>query len=877
MTQVTTSATYKTKVTADLPDFGSRDITFRLVAAFFNAAGEEVIDGTTYTMTLDAAGNDDGAFYLPTPDNTGAAGANWFVTLPSGFEDIVTVAYSATAQAVSDLLAAGSTTTDPDVITAALAGKQAKDLTATNGYLAIFASGQTVAGAGAPGTAAYAATGAFDAAGSAAAVADAVNVFSVRTYGAAGDGTADDTSAIQDAVDALPSGGTLYFPAGRYRVTDTITLKSDMSIVGEGKFATVLVPDETTPLGGEYVYVMLAGPTGAKSNISVRGIGVDGVNRPLTVVNGFGRLRFNYVSKLSITDVSMQSTHGGLVLSECENFIISDVFARDDDQGVVTLFNGCKKGKITDILCYDMGEVIDFYNNEDILVSDVVAYGSHNPRNDEAFDLSSSRRVTITNCIISGFYKGIYIKREVDAFDISGIIISNNQIYDFGAWGIVCNPSQFGSEVTENIQIINNICESSYAGSQNGILVTGPDDPNYNTLIIRGNICDSLQCGILSTGYQNVTIADNEAVTSGEYEAIKVSACTDLKLTGNRVYSPVTGISSYAIYVGLVNGVNEVSGNRVFGSGAGGLYVGNVASPAIVGNIVENTGRHGLYVEFTSTDYVDATNLLFGAIIRANKVIDWGGTVSGRTGILFSSNLGAGQTGTYKGLVIADNICIISAYAANSQVAYSITKGSLAGFDYSVYARNIAVNVPGVSTGTTDFGSNSDIGGVNVAGTQTITGAKTFDNDVSIGTSTNARSLYVRGPSGSSRGLAIRTAFTNRWLLRANTTAESGSDAGSNFELIAVGDAGTTVDTPIAIPRAAGGAITLGGNGRNLVVVGQVRLTSSLGVAWASGSGSPEGAVTAPVGSLYSRTDGGTGTSLYVKESGTGNTGWVAK
>lgn len=43
------------------------------------------------------------------------------------------------------------------------------------------------------------------------------------------------------------------------------------------------------------------------------------------------------------------------------------------------------------------------------------------------------------------------------------------------------------------------------------------------------------------------------------------------------------------------------------------------------------------------------------------------------------------------------------------------------------------------------------------------------------------------------------------------------------------------------------------------------------------GTGSPEGAVTAPVGSLFLRTDGGTSTTLYVKESGTGNTGWVAK
>lgn len=49
------------------------------------------------------------------------------------------------------------------------------------------------------------------------------------------------------------------------------------------------------------------------------------------------------------------------------------------------------------------------------------------------------------------------------------------------------------------------------------------------------------------------------------------------------------------------------------------------------------------------------------------------------------------------------------------------------------------------------------------------------------------------------------------------------------------------------------------------------------GVFWASGVGSPESAVTAPVGSIYSRTDGGAGTTLYVKESGAGSTGWVAK
>jgi hypothetical protein len=43
------------------------------------------------------------------------------------------------------------------------------------------------------------------------------------------------------------------------------------------------------------------------------------------------------------------------------------------------------------------------------------------------------------------------------------------------------------------------------------------------------------------------------------------------------------------------------------------------------------------------------------------------------------------------------------------------------------------------------------------------------------------------------------------------------------------------------------------------------------------GTGTPEGAVTAPVGSLFLRTDGGASTTLYCKESGSGNTGWIPK
>ncbi|MFW6597404.1 glycosyl hydrolase family 28-related protein [Propionibacteriaceae bacterium Y2011] len=58
----------------------------------------------------------------------------------------------------------------------------------------------------------------------------------VKNYGAVGDGTTDDLGAIQSAIDdASAAGGTVFFPAGRYAVSDTITVAaSNVVLAGEG-------------------------------------------------------------------------------------------------------------------------------------------------------------------------------------------------------------------------------------------------------------------------------------------------------------------------------------------------------------------------------------------------------------------------------------------------------------------------------------------------------------------------------------------------------------------------------------------------------------------------------------------------------------------
>lgn len=59
-------------------------------------------------------------------------------------------------------------------------------------------------------------------------------VFNVRDYGATGDGTTDDTSAIQSAIDTATVGGTVYAPPGDYLINGTINLKSSIRLIGAG-------------------------------------------------------------------------------------------------------------------------------------------------------------------------------------------------------------------------------------------------------------------------------------------------------------------------------------------------------------------------------------------------------------------------------------------------------------------------------------------------------------------------------------------------------------------------------------------------------------------------------------------------------------------
>ncbi len=154
------------------------------------------------------------------------------------------------------------------------------------------------------------------------------------------------------------------------------------------------------------------------------------------------------------------------------------------------------------------------------------------------------------------------------------------------------------------------------------------------------------------------------------------------------------------------------------------------------------------------------------------------------------------------------------------------------------------------------------------------------------GTSVTYGFSTAAGGGANSHGVVPR--FYNNYLVEPNSTVGQTGRA-----IYVTGDI-TTVPAAFPYGPMQTDGIWLHGFDHTLAVYqdnnAQV-MKAGQGVAWltgttgtptnicrdTAGSGSPEGVVTANKGSTYRRFDGGAASCFYVKESGTGNTGWVAK
>lgn len=187
------------------------------------------------------------------------------------------------------------------------------------------------------------------------------DILSVKDFGAVGDGTTDDTAAIQAAVTA----SSVFFPAGTYRVVGTVSVPAGRTLFGH-RGAKVLV-DPAANYGGAFDV--------SGDNVVFDGLGFDG-NNTSTAVDaitgptgpGGAAIRGDNVANVTIRNCWFDK----FVLSSIDHGVISFALSRRilvDGNG---FFAGSEGG--TDInLSYSVGECT-VINNHSVSGSDKLVY-----------------------------------------------------------------------------------------------------------------------------------------------------------------------------------------------------------------------------------------------------------------------------------------------------------------------------------------------------------------------------------------------------------------------------------------------------------------------------------------------------------------------
>jgi len=98
----------------------------------------------------------------------------------------------------------------------------------------------------------------------------------VRDFGAVGDGSADDTAALNRALYQLYCVAantqirrTLYFPAGTYRITESIIIPTYAKLVGEGADCTTILLDTSGDISSLSAYVARYGDSKQQTGVNI--------------------------------------------------------------------------------------------------------------------------------------------------------------------------------------------------------------------------------------------------------------------------------------------------------------------------------------------------------------------------------------------------------------------------------------------------------------------------------------------------------------------------------------------------------------------------------------------------------------------------------
>jgi hypothetical protein len=290
--------------------------------------------------------------------------------------------------------------------------------------------------------------------------------FSVRQYGAVGDGTNIDTAALQKAIDAAASagGGTVVFPPGSY-LSGSLHLKSHVALQLDA--GTILLGSPHQP---DYDKVNFHGLLLAdgQQDITICGHGV---------IDGQGAL-------LAADTVRLWKKRK-----------LPD--AKEDERPVLINFRNCTNIEVQDITLKDSACWVEDYLDCDHLTVENISVRSDAAENNDGIDIDGCVHTVLRGCDINSEDDGICLKSEDRV--CNDVLVENCRVSS------ECNALKFGTRSTGGFT--NIICRNLviHDTDQSGIaleIVDGGTMANVHVSNIQITNCNNAI--FIRLGHRNV-------------------------------------------------------------------------------------------------------------------------------------------------------------------------------------------------------------------------------------------------------------------------------------------------------------------------------------------------------------------------------------
>lgn len=399
---------------------------------------------------------------------------------------------------------------------------------------------------------------------------------SVKDFGAVGDGTTDDTTAINNTIIYVNSngGGAIYVPPGTYKITNSITVLSNVKFFGAGRGSTNIKSYPTNPTYGS---IVVDGDFAEVSGFSIDGSATVAGTRGacgifIITPRTYCKIYDNEVYATADNGIESDGSYNEIYGNYVHDCYTNGIYVIGQATGVRASYNSIhhnicidnSKGTVLwDGIDIDPVTSFNVVESNFVLGNDIILFET------AAHVATSFGNRIINNQIVDSPENGINVLGPQVDYEVS-----NNYIYSTTGWGIVLNALSLTQSrfVVENNWIlgptksgisIDGVC-FGFTVSQNRIenasttntgLYSAIDviGASYNFLMEGNQITDTFASPNMKFSVNlgatcSAGTVSNNYLQAGSVGVVTYTAGQGHTITNNTNYNPV-GFLSVAVPV----------------------------------------------------------------------------------------------------------------------------------------------------------------------------------------------------------------------------------------------------------------------------------------------------------------------------------------